>query len=160
MTIEYPDDDITGPIEPPKPRPKPVTPTPIAAPATSHETLKFVVILAVCAVCSLGSGLMFAWMLSGSGETPSPSSALTVAAAEYMRTLPPAYHEVGLRVRSGDLKTKDALVAALKSHAKPLADAQDTAIKARINDKGEITDATGLASDLESVSVGLAKGGK
>lgn len=58
-------------------RPKPVAPAPVVAPvvvpAKNHETLKFIAILAVCAVCSLGSGLMFAWLLSGrDGPAPTP----------------------------------------------------------------------------------------
>lgn len=173
--IEYtvPEDPLPPPPPPPKPRPvaPPVpAPTPIpqpvpsppvvvAPPAPTPPTSAPPSISRSHLIAIAGAfGVMLVLVLGGlfiSADHSLSRSPLAAAAAEYRRTLPVGPRETARKVRDGQLKTVAEVVADLKEHARPLAEAIGNAAKDRADKAGKITDAPGLSADLLQLSRGL-----
>lgn len=93
--------DFLDGLTPDPPRPiaaaPAVAPVPVAvvaAPTQPWGTARFVVLLVVVGACSLGSGLLFAWLFTRRDDTPSPGDydrRFVAVGKAYLSDLGPAY---------------------------------------------------------------------
>ncbi|AGA28406.1 hypothetical protein [Singulisphaera acidiphila] len=151
----------------PTPTPYPVAPA--VVPVKSHDALKFGAILVFCAVCSLGSGLLFAWLLSERGDRPSPGGydpRFVAVGKAYLGDLGSAY---GLAWEDGAkiLDAGQTIDMALDTTAKAWEANRKAAFNARITPElskvvAQGKDAASVTSDdraaLAKAYRGLAKG--
>lgn len=80
MTIAYPDDDLLGPIEPPKPKPTAPVPGPapkvdIKLPVSALGCLEIGGLFAIVVAITVGAT---AWWLGGRGDGPTPTPASAI----------------------------------------------------------------------------------
>lgn len=81
-----------------------------------------------------------------------PDQPLVAAAKTYVKTLPEAYSAASAQVKNGVLADKKAVVASLQAHAKPLAEALDSAFSSTVDAQQHIVNAPAAADVLEQVA--------
>lgn len=139
-----------GPVSP-APAPQPVTPPAPAPKQGSAGAAGWLVSLALAGV------LLWPYLpaMPSLWSAPVPATPLAKAAGAYRDGLGPAFKAVAGKVRSGELKTADAVAAEFGKGSRPLADACRQAVKANADDKGVITAPAAVADEFDHAAAFL-----
>lgn len=89
---------------------------------------------------------------------PTPATALAEATKAYLATLPAHYGAVADQVQTGAIHDQAGLLKALADHGKPVSDALKASAQPMMDDKGVITNPTGLANVLRQTGTYLGGG--